>query len=82
MRVLIRFPLDTFHNPIEESAYPDTRYSPSPENTTLNAGPEYPESVLTSSQLDTFHNIILQSKDPDAKYFLSSENTTLITALE
>ena len=35
VRVLIRFPLDTFHTPIVLSADPDAKYSPFGENTTL-----------------------------------------------
>ena len=77
MRVLIRFPLDTFHTPIVLSADPDAKYSPFGENTTLTTVRECPVRVLIRSPLDTLHTPIVLSADPDAKYSPFGENTTL-----
>ena len=75
----MRYPLGTFHKPIVLSKEPEAKYSPSPENDTLDTGAECPVKVFISSQLDTLHNRIVPSIDPNAKYFQSPENTTLNT---
>ena len=57
----MRSPLYTLHNPIVLSIDPETKYYPSPENTTLNTAPECPVSVLIRSPLDTLHKPIVLS---------------------
>ena len=62
VRVSIRFPLDTLHNPIVLSPDPNAKYSSSPENMTLDTNPEWPMRILMHSLLDTFHNLIVLSE--------------------
>ena len=78
MSVLIRSPLRTLHTLTVISEDPETKYSPSKENTTLHT--IWPVKILTHSPFDILHTRIVLSKDPEAKYSPSKENTTLFTS--
>ena len=60
VRVLMRSPLDTIHNPIVKSIDSDAKYIPSSENTGLYTEAECPVRVFIRSPLDTLHNTIVQ----------------------
>ena len=83
MRVLIRYPLNTFHTTIEQSfnADPDAKYSPFGENYKLLTPEKWPIKALIRSLLYIFHTLIVLSSDPDAKYSVFGENATLYTYL-
>ena len=69
----------TFHTSIVLSQYPEARYSPLGENTTLKTLSECPLRVFMCSPFHTLHTLIVLSRDPEARYSPLGEKDTLWT---